>query len=60
MPSEPTRDYLSKIYRSVRFRYWFAGHLHQDQTNEKYRLRLCYNEVVNLEEFMREPKSFQR
>lgn len=59
-PTEPTRDYLSTIYRTATFRYWFAGHLHQDQTNEKYRLRLCYNEVVNLEDFVRGPRRFQR
>jgi hypothetical protein len=60
MPSEPTRDYLSQVYRAAAFRYWFAGHLHQDQTNEKYRLRLCYNEIVCLNDFIRPHTRFQR
>ena len=60
MPSEPTRDYLSEVYLSTSFRYWFAGHLHQDQTNEKYRLRLCYNEIVCLNDFLRPHARFAR
>ncbi len=59
-PTEPTREYLTKIYRTTAFRYWFCGHLHIDKTDRKHRLRVSYNEIVPLEQFMLEPVRFSR
>lgn len=49
--SEPTRDYLDRIYAETKFQYWFCGHLHIDLIKPGYKLQILYNQIVPLSHY---------
>ncbi len=49
---EPTGIYLNDIYRKTSFRYWFCGHYHEDLDSSAYRIRVLYNDIVPVTDYV--------
>lgn len=49
---EPTGTYLNEIYRRTDFRYWFCGHYHEDVDSRENRVRVFYNDIRPITDFL--------
>jgi len=49
---EPTGAYLNEVYRRTDFRYWFCGHFHEDIDSNAYRIRVFYNDIEPIDNYL--------